>query len=322
MHCLRQWNQLLPIHCYKDTNLQLHINLIAGLILTSAVLENLTFHWKVVAIHGNVTYPWDSFNDRRSTLSISATYWWVHHYSKFTDLIPYNAPLSTFLFIINKWCVYAWNYGDILIITMARALYMRFLLRYEASKMVLEMRETVIKGILVTSKSRHLEQKFWKEIAKDHDKLMSICKIFKEFLSPLIFFSVCTNVFCVANSLYAFLVPSTPELNYNGIDISEYLLWQRVYVTWSFLHLLGRMLATFICCAKVNQYAHKSLDILDRCPNEYWTREIKRMELRLRTTNIGLTGLDYFTITKQFILNVLSVIFTFEIVLLQSSNIK
>lgn len=122
-----------------DTKLQLHVNLIAGLIFTSAVLENFCYHWKVVAVqlHGNVTYPWDSYTGRVSIPSMPPTYWWIHQCNRFTDLIPYNALLSTFLFLLNKWCLYAWNFEDILIITMARAVYMRFMLHYEATKMAL-----------------------------------------------------------------------------------------------------------------------------------------------------------------------------------------
>lgn len=50
--------------------------------------------------------------------------------------------------------------------------------------------------------------------------MTSILKIFREFLSPLA--SAFANVYCVATSLYAFLIPSTPELNYDAIDLSQY----------------------------------------------------------------------------------------------------
>lgn len=48
--------------------------------------------------------------------------------------------------------------------------------------------------------------------------------------------------------------------------------------------------------------------------------QIERVELRLRTETLGFTGLGFFTITKSYLLNVVNVIFTFEIVLLQSSS--
>lgn len=146
INCMHRWRQLTPVFCYKDVNLQLHVYLIASIIFVSAILENLSFYWKVKAVHGNVRCPWDSINGRKSIQSIQATYWSVHHYNKFTDLIQYNATLSTFLFVFNKLCVYVWNFGDILFIIMSKALYMRLYLHYKASKM--ECKPCVIAVVL------------------------------------------------------------------------------------------------------------------------------------------------------------------------------
>ena len=48
---------------------------------------------------------------------------------------------------------------------------------------------------------------------------------------------------------------------------------------------------------------------------------MKRLEQNLRGgTTVALTGLDCFAITKPFVLQIISVVFTFEIVLLQASQ--
>jgi len=48
--------------------------------------------------------------------------------------------------------------------------------------------------------------------------------------------------------------------------------------------------------------------------------QVERVEQKVNTgPDIGLNGLGCFTITKPFILSIIGAVFTFEIVLLQSS---
>lgn len=348
LECFDHWRQLSLTFYYEDTNLALHVNLIAGLIFTSGILENACSHWKVLVIHGNATLPWEE--TAQGSPSIWATYWWTTHYTRFTHFIPYNVFISMSLFIFNKWCVYAWTFGDILISVLARALYKRFQLHYQAAKLAMEMHtlqmkkrdkgEISLPHLSIHSTSTYIL--FWKDLVRDHDKLTGLFKHFSDLLSPLIFCSAFANIYFVGTTLYNILESTSSSTTitfaaekqnenstrnfggfyFEGVELSDYLLWHRVYVAWAFLHLFIRMMTTFVCGAKVNDYIHKTVDLLERCPVVCWTKEVERMNLKLKTTTIGLTGLGFFTITKPFILSVFNVIFAVEIVLLQSSNMS
>lgn len=325
LDCFHRWRELSTTFYLEDKNLWRDINLIAGITYTCGILENACSYWKVVVIHGSgKALPWAP---HQQPSSIWETFWWLQHYRRFTTIIPYNATCSILMFICNKWCVYAWNFGDIFICVMARALYQRFHLNYHAVK------TAMAKPINLNN------QKFWDQVVRDHEQLTNLFQNFSDLLSPLIFSCSAANIFFVGITLFNFLEATSttspsPTMNndignstaggvllYEGVDLTSYLLWHRFYVAWAFLHLLARTVSVFVCCAKVSEYAHKTINILEACPVACLSKQVERLEFKLRTTTIGLTGLNFFTITKPFILKVINVIITLEIVLLQSSNL-
>lgn len=331
IHCFRRWQQLSLTFSREDHKLRFYVNLIAGLLLTSGILENLCSHWKMVAVPGNEPIPWDPTRNRQ-TASVWEAYWWMHFYHKVKTVVPYNTVLSVSLFFFNKWCLYAWNFGDILISVLALAIYRKFKLNYEAAADACESIQVsavnndnsgdgpLYKRISSTP------GEFWGDLVEDHGKLTNLLDMFNEVLSPLVFCCSATNIFFVSLTLYNFFESTaTPDdtgrekFMWDNIDLSDYLLWHQFYVSWAFFHLLVRTFITLACCARVNEYAHKMTTLLEKCPSHLWNRNVERLEFKLRTSSVGLTGLKFFTITKPFLLKVVNVVFTIEIVLLQSA---
>ncbi|CAL8093436.1 unnamed protein product [Orchesella dallaii] len=184
--CFHKWRETKTVFYKEDTDLFRSITLISGIIYSSAILENLVSHWRFFN------------NPYRESTKMRIPVWEAYYersHGQYANVIPYNVVLAIGVFLCNKWAVYAWNFGDILIAVIARAVYQRFKLHHED----LKSKISVGNGTL-----------------------------------------------------------------FNGT--------------------------------------------------------IERAELKSRTSCIGFGGLDCFTITKPFVLSVVSVIFTFEIVLLQSST--
>lgn len=101
-------------------------------------------------------------------------------------------------------------------------------------------------------------------------------------------------------------------------DESDQSLVNSIYYPWSILHLFMRVILVSIACGRVNSNAHGFRKSLQKCPASCYTTDVSRWNRRLcHGPMIGLTGLNCFTVTKPFILKMLSVIVTFEIVLLQ-----
>jgi len=91
------------------------------------------------------------------------------------------------------------------------------------------------------------------------------------------------------------------------------------FSTVSFACLVTRVLGVSLTGAKVNEYVHLILIPIQRCSSDDYCVELERLERMLACGPIGLGGLGCFVITRAFLLVVLSVVFTVEIVLLQAS---
>lgn len=219
----------------------------------SAIFENLVSHGNVIILRGNYT------DNYKQPLDIWQVYWEIH-YTKYAKFIPYTNFLSIFLFMCNKLCVYAWNFGDVLVSVIAYALYIRM--------------KTFIKSVQ-TEMNGKLYPGFWKDVVLGHEKLLKLIEKFNDFLSPLIFACTFANIFFLGITMYNFML-SSPSLLLSSLGEvdRQHETWRQVYQTWAFIHLIGRTLTGFVCCAKMNEWAHKMIDILEECPISQITMEV------------------------------------------------
>lgn len=53
-------------------------------------------------------------------------YYYEVSHTHWSDMIPYHPLMAVWVFVCNKLAVYAWNFGDIFIAVVSRALYGQF----------------------------------------------------------------------------------------------------------------------------------------------------------------------------------------------------
>ena len=53
-------------------------------------------------------------------------YYMEHTQPKWSAVVPYNFWLSLLIFLWNKFCLYGWNFIDIFITILSRAIYFKF----------------------------------------------------------------------------------------------------------------------------------------------------------------------------------------------------
>jgi hypothetical protein len=133
--------------------------------------------------------------------------------------------------------------------------------------------------------------------------------------------------------------PSSTQISLELAASDDTTVIGTIYSTWSFLHLTIRFYMVCIAASRINIYATSVHAMLRKCPVELYTKEIKKYEKQLYYAGsgsgssrdgadfgggggMGLTGMGFFTITKPTMLQVLGVIFTVEIVLLQTSAVS
>ena len=146
-------------HALTDKTLTRDTSIIAGIILTSAVLENNLWAIKDSRIldgyivnhsasgerfdlhclcfyslfnSGCILVFKDCENNSGEVTStvdapdVDILEEYFNTYYQWKSLVPYNPWTAVYLFFMNKCVIYGWNYCDVLIILIARALFMKF----------------------------------------------------------------------------------------------------------------------------------------------------------------------------------------------------
>ncbi|XP_035701905.1 gustatory receptor for sugar taste 64f-like [Folsomia candida] len=270
----------------------------------SGILENVFWNLQYFPLFNGESAKF-SFSgapaSHQEDLSPLHNYYRVSH--DWEQLIPYHPFWGVFVFLTNKTSLYAWNYVDVLIGIFARALYGQFKGLYEIGS------EIVMASGCHNDASRFGDHaSFWSHLVRDCGIICQVVAKFQEFLSQIIFVTYAGNIYFLCLQILLELSPTSP---------SESVL-SKIYATWSFLQIIMRFFTMSLLCARIYSYAHKFTGLLEKCPMEMYTPELARFERKLQSGSICFTGLDCFVITKPLILNVIGVIVTFEIILLQS----
>lgn len=170
-----------------------------------------------------------------------------------------------------------------------------------------------------------------------HRNLCKLVKSINSFLSPLVFTWILFTIYFLSiqvNSKLIILI----TMSFIRINILlHFILCEQLYKAISGVAALGIPLFYFtahvgiemtifavaiLSAAKVNTNAVRILNILRNCPKEmYYETDVCRLEHQVTTgPPIGFTGMGCFSITRRFILSAINVIFTMEIILLQSAQ--
>ncbi|CAL8102663.1 unnamed protein product [Orchesella dallaii] len=214
-----------------DARLKRFVNWVSVTILLSAILENATFHFKLFPVFES-TESYGNISSLEVFYKRSHSHWALY--------IPYNPIVTFLLFLTNKWALYIWNFGDVFIAVLARAVYFRF-------SAILKNPETL----------------GWEKVWYEFRQITEITELIEKFLSPIIFGCYTMNMYAVCMQLHMWLTPSQSK---------HYL--HTLYLAWSFIHLVTRVLLVSITAAKV----HEEIKLFERkvqyCPNHKFTQEV------------------------------------------------
>ncbi|XP_037783585.1 gustatory receptor for sugar taste 64b-like isoform X2 [Penaeus monodon] len=149
----------------------------------------------------------------------------------------------------------------------------------------------------------------WRGIRRDHLALLSLVQALNASLGPLVLQSYLTNIFFTLVQLY-FRLSQENELS----------LISKMYLAWSFLHLLGRLAIVSFTCARVHEESYRGISCVLDIPENRYGLEVWRLEHQLRNEVVGLSGCGFFLVNKSFILATTGALVTYEVILLQVSG--
>ncbi|CAL8110756.1 unnamed protein product [Orchesella dallaii] len=278
-----KWRKL-PVDI-PDVGLRKFSILVPGFIMTSAILENICFHFRMFPVFdpppdiNNLT--WGAFQ-----------VYYDRHHTNWSLLVPFHPILGTLLILANKFALYAWNYADLLVVVLCRALAFRFAALYRQ----------VEDGNVP-----------WTILWKRYAQLMEILNLLEAFLSPSVLLCFYINLYATCMQLHSWM---TPESNL-------YFL-HTIYLLWSFVHLLVRVFLVMYHASRVQNLVEYYFTLVQNCPLQFYTKELAR---QIRYPNsverhgMGISGMGCFVITKPFMLRFASVAFFFEVFLNTSERV-
>ncbi|KAF7990016.1 hypothetical protein HCN44_008690 [Aphidius gifuensis] len=196
------------------------------------------------------------------------------------------------LFIITISC-YIWNFTDLFIILVSTGLAERY--KY-------------LNNVTMTSIMWDDHVAYWQELRKNYSSLSKIVKQTDKILSPLIFISCFHNFSFICLRL---LIGISPNGDFSFTSIYPFL---------SFVFVVVRMLTVMFSIARINDNSKNSLAVIFTCEQSKYTIETERLQYQLANDKIALSAMNFFFITRNFIVTVAGAVFTYEIMLLQFSK--
>ncbi|XP_069987732.1 gustatory receptor for sugar taste 64a-like [Penaeus vannamei] len=209
------------------------------------------------------------------------------------DLLGYSRALGLAILTINKYATFLWNFVDVLVFSVAIVLL--HLVRAFNAKL--------------QNGCATFDPIGWRDIRRDHLALLTLVQSLNASLGPLVLQSYLTNIFFTLVQLY-FGLSHEHELSF----------FSKLYLTWSFLHLLGRLAIVSFSCALIHEESYKGISCVLEIPENRYSLEVWRLEHQIRHEVIGLSGCGFFLVNKSFILATTGALVTYEVILLQVSG--
>ncbi|XP_012278986.1 gustatory receptor 5a for trehalose [Orussus abietinus] len=255
-------------------------------IVLLVLLPALTEH--ILSILTNTPdYIWESGN---STFSHFLQVYTERSHSFLLTTWKYDETVGIFVFIISKIATFIWNFTDLFIMLVSTGLAERY--------------KFLNRRILTMLPSSCVVEE-WEQFREKYAALSSLVKKVDDNVSPIILLSFANNLYFICLQLL------------NGLSPSEYSLLHSMYFFGSFGFLVGRTIAVTLLTARINDQSKMALPALYNCPTPMYRVETQRLLQQLATDEIALTGLRFFSITRNFMLAVAGAIATYEVVLLQ-----
>ncbi|XP_028037656.1 gustatory receptor for sugar taste 64e-like [Bombyx mandarina] len=169
------------------------------------------------------------------------------------------------------------------------------------------------------SKTKNTRPK-WIELNLLYTKISNLVKIIDKHLNPFVFISFTANLSYICAQLFYILNKLTSS---RTVKITSFLEDKRsdwetlLYISLSFALVVLKVLLVSIIAAEVHTTSREPLRLLYTLPTTEYTIETQRLMTQVYYSNLSLSGLNFFHITRGMLLGMVATLLTYEIVLLQ-----
>ncbi|KAG8302680.1 sweet taste receptor activity protein [Homalodisca vitripennis] len=160
---------------------------------------------------------------------------------------------------------------------------------------------------LIQSQHKRNPKGFWLYMRESYNSVSNLSKQVDQYLSWM-------NVFCFGSPLY-FITSALLRIFSPAGDMN------RISDLFKLVYMVGCFIITSHSASALHQESKVPAKILFSVPAESYNTDVARFQVQACQYNTVITGCNYFSITKSFMLTVAGTIVTYEIVLLQFGSL-
>nr|WCC57719.1 gustatory receptor 11 [Papilio dardanus] len=166
----------------------------------------------------------------------------------------------------------------------------------------------------------------WSDLQKHYTQLTSLTLLLDEIINPFIFISFSCNLIFICKQIFSVIqfVLTQQEMNLTTNDDADLELlkinldWEPVvYLAFSTLFVLMRAIMLSLFLAHHHTLTRAPLDILHTLPASAYNYKMQKFMDQVFHSQLGLSGLNFFYVTRESILSVVATLIKYELVLLQ-----
>ncbi|KAL0895402.1 hypothetical protein ABMA27_011530 [Loxostege sticticalis] len=314
-----------------------YTTVIASQILCSRLSlnwHNLSSYWVSVERAVAINIPTDLMMRKRMltviiTMAILAT---VEHLMSVVALIGFDCPPHLilrrytarshgFLFLRDDYSVWfaiplifvsniatiLWNFQDAVVVLICMGLTSRYRrLNNYVSKICEEEKKLANKNM----KAEAVRIYSWRRIREAYVKQAALVRKLDGALGGIILLSSFGNFYFICLQLFLGIT--------QGLSNTSTI--KQIYYIVSLLWILGRFTSMVLAAADVHVHSKKALPDLHACHSRCYNVEIDRLLNQLNKDYVVLTGVGFFTIDRNILLQMAAAVVTYELVLIQFDN--
>ncbi|XP_046974790.1 gustatory receptor for sugar taste 64a-like [Vanessa cardui] len=216
----------------------------------------------------------------------------------------YTLWLAIPIFIMSKSATILWNFQDLIIILISMGLTSRYCRMNSFVKYVIRYEKRAGKGKKFGT-DYCFQANTWCRIRQAYVQQAALVRKIDEDLGPLVFLSNLNNLYFICLQLFL------------GIRRIDGTLINKIYYFFSLGWLILRASSVVLSAADISLHSKRALPYLHSCPSTAYNIEIKRLKDQLSHDVIVLSGMGYFYLDRQKLLQVAAVIVKYELILLQ-----
>ncbi|XP_034236157.1 gustatory receptor 5a for trehalose-like [Thrips palmi] len=255
--------------------------------LAMAVVEH------AMAIMGTLGYVWPCY--QRGGVSLLLQGYFLTKYRKTFTMMTFTAWKAAVVMALQIINHFVWSFLDLFVSLFAMGLSARF-------------HQINIELEAISNEAQTPE--FWRRKRALYNVLAELVRQVDLVLGPVILVSYASDLYFICLQTLSIV---------NPVNVSRF---HKVYFSFSLAYIILRTTFMTYVASNLNEESKRPKDVLFDLPSSSYSIEAERFLTQVLTDNVALTGCNFFTISRSFLLTVGGTIVTYVVVLVQFNRGK